>query len=76
VPTLEQCDRYFSSARKAEPLKGFTGGGGKDIPSEPGQFFLRALDPQTGKRVWEYPMTGKADMWAGWCFLVTTTVNW
>ena len=33
---------YFSSARKAEPLKGFTGGGGEDIPSEPGQFFARA----------------------------------
>jgi alcohol dehydrogenase (cytochrome c) len=65
VPTLEQCDRYFSSARKAEPLKGFTGGGGEEIPNQPGQFFLRALDPITGRRVWQYPMTGKGDMWAG-----------
>jgi alcohol dehydrogenase (cytochrome c) len=30
-----------------------------------GQFFLRAFDPTTGRRVWEYPMTGPAESWAG-----------
>ena len=27
--------------------------------------FVRAFDPATGKRVWEYPMTGPAESWAG-----------
>ena len=26
--------------------------------AEGGQVFLRAFDPKTGKRAWEYPMTG------------------
>lgn len=46
-------------------MKNFAGGGGELIPSEPGKFYLRALDPKTGKRVWEYPMTGPGTMWAG-----------
>ncbi|HYM10759.1 MAG TPA: PQQ-dependent dehydrogenase, methanol/ethanol family, partial [Bryobacterales bacterium] len=65
VPTLEQCDTYTSSAEKPEPMKGFAGGGGEEIPTEPGKFYLRALDPRTGERRWEYPMTGPRTMWAG-----------
>lgn len=65
VPTLEQCDTYFASEKEPEPMKGFAGGGGEKIPTQPGKFYLRALDPKTGKRAWEYPMTGPATMWAG-----------
>lgn len=65
VVTLEQCDIYVSSAKEPVPMENFAGGGGEQIPKEPGKFFLRALDPKTGKRVWEYPMTGPAVMWAG-----------
>jgi alcohol dehydrogenase (cytochrome c) len=65
VPTLEQCDIYTASAKKPEPMKGFAGTGAETVPKDPGKFYLRALDPKTGKRVWEYPMTGKGDMWAG-----------
>jgi alcohol dehydrogenase (cytochrome c) len=65
VVTLEQCDIFTSSAKEPEPKKNFAGGGAGPKPNEIGQFFLRALDPQTGKRVWEYPMTGPAEMWAG-----------
>jgi len=65
VPTLEQCDIYTGSAKDPEPMKGFAGTGGERIPAEPGKFFLRALDPQTGERRWEYPMTGPRTMWAG-----------
>ncbi|HLX43796.1 MAG TPA: PQQ-binding-like beta-propeller repeat protein [Bryobacteraceae bacterium] len=35
------------------------------IPIEPGQKFLRALDIETGKRVWEVPQIGTADSWGG-----------
>src|SRR5258708_7365355 len=46
-------------------MRGLAGGGGEHIPSEPGKFYLRALDPATGDRKWEYAMTGPATMWAG-----------
>ena len=65
VPTLEQCDTFTSSSKKPEPMKNFAGTGAASIPSEPGKFYLRAFDPKTGEKRWEYPMTGKADMWAG-----------
>jgi alcohol dehydrogenase (cytochrome c) len=65
VPTLEQCDVVATTSAKAETLLGFAGGGGEMIPTEPGKLYLRAIDYKTGKRVWEYPMTGPATMWAG-----------
>ena len=37
----------------------------KPISLEPGQMFLRALDIETGKRVWEVPQIGAADSWGG-----------
>ncbi|MBM3773753.1 MAG: PQQ-dependent dehydrogenase, methanol/ethanol family [Acidobacteria bacterium] len=65
VTALEQCDIYTSSAKKPEPKKNFSGGGAGPKPVDLGQFFLRAFEPSTGKRVWEYPMTGPAETWAG-----------
>ena len=65
VPTLEQCDMYSSSAKTPEPMKNFAGTGGESISKEPGIFYLRALDPQTGEKRWDYPMTGHGDSWAG-----------
>lgn len=65
VPALEQCDLYSSSAKTPEPMKNFAGTGGESIPREPGKFYLRALDPCTGRMKWEYPMTGRGEMWAG-----------
>ena len=65
VPTLEQCDLYFSSAKEPKPMNGFAGTGGEGISTEPGRLLLRAIDPRTGKRVWEQSMTGPATAWAG-----------
>ena len=69
VPALEQCDLFTSPEHPPEnapePMKDFAGGGDQVIPSEPGKFFLRALDPKTGEKRWEYPMTGPGLMWAG-----------
>ena len=62
VITLEQCGMYTRSAQKPVPMKNFSGGGATE---EGGQVFLRALNPTTGERVWEYPMTGIGSMWAG-----------
>ena len=65
VPVLEQCDIYTSSAKTPEPMKNFAGTGGESIPKEPGKFYVRAFDPRTGEKRWEYPMTGRGEMWAG-----------
>jgi alcohol dehydrogenase (cytochrome c) len=67
--TLEQCGMYTSSSQKPVPMKNFGGGGATE---EGGQVFLRAMDPKTGKRVWEYPMTGSGRMWTG---VVSTAAN-
>ncbi len=37
----------------------------KNIDLEPGQKFLRAIDLETGRRVWEVPQIGPADSWGG-----------
>jgi PQQ-dependent dehydrogenase (methanol/ethanol family) len=65
VPTVEECDLYSSSAKTPEPMKNFAGTGGESISKEPGKFYLRALDPRTGQKRWDYPMTGHGDSWAG-----------
>ncbi len=65
VPALEQCEIYMTSKTIPEAGKGFSGGGGDKPPLEPGRFYLRAIDPKTGKRVWEYPMPGPTIAWAG-----------
>jgi len=65
VVVLEQCDLYTSSAKEPVPLSDYHGTGGEQISSEPGQFYLRALNATTGERQWEFRMTGQATMWAG-----------
>jgi alcohol dehydrogenase (cytochrome c) len=62
VLTLEQCGMYNSSSQAPVPMKNFPGGGATE---EGGQVILRAIDPKTGKRAWEYPMTGAGRMWTG-----------
>jgi alcohol dehydrogenase (cytochrome c) len=37
----------------------------KKLFLEPGQKFLRAIDIETGKRVWEVQQIGPADSWGG-----------
>jgi alcohol dehydrogenase (cytochrome c) len=65
VPTLEQCDVYTVSETVPEPMKEIMGGGSEPVGSQPGKFYLRAIDPVSRAIQWEYPMTGPATMWAG-----------
>jgi alcohol dehydrogenase (cytochrome c) len=62
VLTLEQCGMYNSSSQDPVPMKNFAGGGATE---EGGQVLLRAIDPKTARRAWEYPMTGAGRMWTG-----------
>lgn len=64
VMTLEKCTIYSKSDAWWEPGKSFYGGDTRNVPGEPGQKILRALD-LTGKIVWEYPQSGKAQSWGG-----------
>ena len=65
VVTLEQCDIYTTSNKEGVPSTGFRGTGGEGIPSEPGEFYLRALDATSGKLRWQYKMPGPGVMWGG-----------
>jgi len=65
VMALEKCNVYSKSSAWWEPGKSFYGGATREIPSEPGKKYLRAIDIQTGKLAWEYPQTGTAESWAG-----------
>lgn len=65
VVTLEQCDIITASAKEPVPASGFRGTGNEGIPTEPGKFYLRALDVLTGNLKWEHAMPGPGIMWAG-----------
>jgi alcohol dehydrogenase (cytochrome c) len=65
VIALERCNIYTKSAQWFEQGRSFYGGGTREVPGEAGQKILRALDIQTGKAVWEYPMIGPSNSWAG-----------
>jgi alcohol dehydrogenase (cytochrome c) len=59
VMSVERCDLYTSSAAPYTKGECYTGTGVDQIPSEPGQFVLRALDIQTGSIRWEKPLVNQ-----------------
>jgi alcohol dehydrogenase (cytochrome c) len=65
---LESCNIYTKSDAWWEPGKSFYGGGTRRVPGEKSERFLRALDIQTGKMVWEIPQipgAGEDGSWGG-----------
>jgi alcohol dehydrogenase (cytochrome c) len=62
---VESCSIYTKSDAWWEPSKSFYGGGTRRVPGETPERFLRALDIQTGKIVWEIPQIGGAGGWGG-----------
>ncbi|MDA1235146.1 MAG: PQQ-binding-like beta-propeller repeat protein [Acidobacteria bacterium] len=65
VMTMEACDVMKSSSQEPVPAIGFAGTGGERPSRNEGHFVLRAIDPKTGKRMWEYPLSGETNSWAG-----------
>ena len=65
IMTMEACDVFTSSSIEPEPKIGFAGTGAERQARLDGQFVTRAIEPATGKRVWEYPLTGPTASWAG-----------
>ncbi len=66
VHTLESC-AMFSKQPSGEWTAGtgYTGGGGRRVPEEKIQKFVRAYDIRTGKVVWELPESGQGSSWSG-----------
>ena len=62
---MEECSNYVSSVQGYQKGRGFEGTGASDVPGEAGQKFLRAIELDTGKLRWEYPLIGTAQSWAG-----------
>jgi len=65
VMALEACNIYVKSSAWWEPGQSFYGGGARRVPGETGQKFLRAIDIQTGKVVWEVPQVGSGSSAGG-----------
>ena len=65
VMTLEKCGIYIKRPQRWTRGDSFYGGTTRVIPGERGGKYLRAIDPETGKRVWEVAQTGSARSWGG-----------
>ena len=65
VMALEACAMFTKSPQVWEHGKEFYGGVAGRVPGEQRQKVLRAIDPQTGKIVWEVPQFGDGDSWGG-----------
>jgi alcohol dehydrogenase (cytochrome c) len=65
VQTLEKCTIYTLSPQEWQAGRSYFGGSTKNVPGEPGQKILRALDVSTGRPAWELPQTGRAESWGG-----------
>ncbi|MGE0129487.1 MAG: PQQ-dependent dehydrogenase, methanol/ethanol family [Blastocatellales bacterium] len=65
VMALEKCVIYSKSPQPWERGKSFYGGATRDAPDEPGRKYLRAIDVQTGKTIWQYPQIGPGNSWGG-----------
>ncbi|HEY3132925.1 MAG TPA: PQQ-dependent dehydrogenase, methanol/ethanol family [Acidobacteriota bacterium] len=65
VMALEKCSIYNKASVGWEAGKSFYTGATREVPGEAGQKYLRAINPQTGKIVWEYAQVGPANSWGG-----------
>ncbi len=65
VMALEACSIYSKSSAWWQQGESFYGGASSRVPGEHREKFLRALDLQTGKTVWEVPQVGEGNSWGG-----------
>jgi alcohol dehydrogenase (cytochrome c) len=65
VMSLEKCNIYTKAPAVWQAGKSYYGGTTRRVPGEAAKKYLRALDPQTGRRVWELPQDGRGVTWGG-----------
>ena len=74
VMALERCSLFLKSGIWFEQGKSFYGGSTQNVPGEVGRKYLRAIDIQTGRIVWEHPQLGASNTWGGVLSTVTGLV--
>ena len=62
---LEKCNVFNKNGEWWKQGQSFYGGSARPLPAEVPRKFLRAIDPQTGKIVWQYEQTGPGEAWGG-----------
>lgn len=62
---LEKCSIFSKSSAVWKAGESYYGGGAREVPGETPRQYLRALDLETGKIVWEIPQTGEGESWGG-----------
>ena len=62
---LENCELFFLKPQTFTEGREYYATGAKHAPGEHGQKILMAYNPETGKRVWEYPQVGNGTSWGG-----------
>src|SRR5579863_4495254 len=68
---LEKCNIFSKNSERWKKGESFYGGAARPVTSEEPRKYLRAIDPQTGKIVWEYEQIGPGESWGG--LLATST---
>ena len=62
---LEKCNVFSKSAPVWKAGESYYGGGAREVRGETPRQYLRALDLETGKIVWEIAQTGESESWGG-----------
>jgi alcohol dehydrogenase (cytochrome c) len=65
VQTLEKCTIFSRSPQTWRPGRSYYSGATRQVPDEPGQKVLRAIDVRSGEVRWEVPQVGPAASWGG-----------
>ncbi len=65
VQALEKCSVYVLAPGRWVAGESFYGGSTRNVPGEPGQKVLRAINIQTGAIEWELPQAGAGNSWGG-----------
>jgi alcohol dehydrogenase (cytochrome c) len=65
LEALEKCNVFTKNSEWWKQGESFYGGTSREAKNEEPRKYLRAIDPQTGKIVWEYEQTGPGEAWGG-----------
>jgi alcohol dehydrogenase (cytochrome c) len=65
VQALEKCTIYSRSPETWRAGESYYAGATRQVPNEPGEKILRAIDISTGEIRWEVAQVGRASTWGG-----------
>ena len=65
MQALEKCNIFTRRDETWKPGSSYYGGTTRQVPDEPGEKVLRAIDVATGSVRWEVPQIGPANSWGG-----------